>query len=611
MSTLNSLQHNGVLIPPKYVAKRLSVKIKGREIQLTTEQEELAVAWVKKIGTPYVEDEVFANNFHEDFSEKLGFQVKAVDVDYGDIFKTIIAEREAKEALSTEEKKKQASERKATREENKEKYGHAIIDGKRVELGNYMVEPNSIFMGRGQHPWRGRWKDGPSYEDIELNLSPDALQPPGNWKAIVWEQKDMWIARWRDRLSARMKQKNGEQPLGKIKYVWPSDASFLKQGKDIEKYDKAKELKVRLNEIKKHISDNLDSPDLRRRKTATVCYLIDHLKFRVGDEKDEEDEADTVGASTLRPEHIYFNKDGTVTFDFLGKDSVRMTITEKLDSRVVKNLRDFTKTNGEPLFEGISSSQVGDFLKEVMDGLSAKVFRTCYATSAVENKLVELTIEREAPDYIKRHIATKANLEAAKICNHKRTIPKTWEQSLEKKKDKLKKLLAKERSNEKKLRLKIISDEEKYRVKLNYFEKELQDAQAKQNELKRNLDNKNKNDKNSKKLEKQIAAVKKTTKAFRERTRRLKNEHILASNKLRKQLEQRIQRNHELTERMRLQVEAQEITRDFNLGTSLKNYVDPRIYYYWGQKVGFDWKHYYPITLQKKFSWLEQEDNEE
>ena len=610
MSSLNSLQHNGVLIPPKYVAKGLSVKIRGKAIQLTAEQEELAVAWTKKIGTPYVEDEVFVYNFHEDFSEKLGIQVKVEDVDYGDILKTVIADREAKAALNIEEKKRQASERKAIREENKEKYGHAIIDGKRVELGNYMVEPSSIFMGRGRHPWRGRWKDGPSYEDIELNLSPDAPRPPGNWKAIVWEQNDMWIARWRDRLGARMKQKNGEQPIGKIKYVWPSDASFLKQGKDIEKYDKARELKLRLNEIKEHIDNNLDSLDLRRRKIATVSYLIDHLKFRVGDEKDE-DEADTVGASTLRPEHLYFNNAGTVTFDFLGKDSVRMTITEKLDPRVVRNLRDFAKTNGEPLFDGVNSAQVGDFLKEVMEGLSAKVFRTCYATSAVENKLEEFPIKREAPDYMKRHIATKANLEAAMICNHKRTIPKTWEQGLEKKRDLLKKLLVKERSDETKFRAKLRSDEEKYRVKLNYIERELQNAQVKQNELKRNLNNNNKTDKYSKKLEKQITASKKKTKALRERSRKLKNDHIIASNKLRKQLEERIQRNHDLTERIRLQVEAQEITRDFNLGTSLKNYVDPRIYYYWGQKVGFDWKHYYPATLQKKFSWLEQEDNEE
>ena len=61
----------------------------------------------------------------------------------------------------------------------KEKYGHAIVDGVTVELGNYMAEPSSIFMGRGKHPLRGKWKDGATEEDITLNLSPDATRPAG------------------------------------------------------------------------------------------------------------------------------------------------------------------------------------------------------------------------------------------------------------------------------------------------------------------------------------------------------------------------------------------------------------------------------------------------
>jgi DNA topoisomerase-1 len=44
-------------------------------------------------------------------------------------------------------------------------------------------------------------------------------------------------------------------------------------------------------------------------------------------------------------------------------------------------------------------------------------------------------------------------------------------------------------------------------------------------------------------------------------------------------------------------------TRDYNLGTSLKSYIDPRIYKEWGKKVGFDPALYYPKSLQRKFSW--------
>ncbi len=161
---------------------------------------------------------------------------------------------------------------------------------------------------------------------------------------------------------------------------------------------------------------------------ATVSYLIDALKLRVGDEKDP-DEVDTVGASTLRTEHLQFEKDGKVTFNFLGKDSVPHIFEIKLPEQVIRNLKDFSGKADSSLFNGVDSKRVSEFLDEVIKGLSAKVFRTCYASQAVESKLKNSSVTAENSDYMKKHIAVMANLEAAKICNHKRTIPRTWESS--------------------------------------------------------------------------------------------------------------------------------------------------------------------------------------
>jgi DNA topoisomerase-1 len=591
---MNSLRHNGVLVPPRYVGRGLTIRVRGEAVKLNDEQEEMAVAWAKKAGTPYVEDPVFKENFHRDFSEKLGTNVLPGDVDYSEVLRVVEYEREIKANLPAEERKKQVIERKVLREANKEKYGWATVDGERIEIGNYMVEPNSIFMGRGQHPSRGRWKEGPRHEDIELNLSPDAPRPEGNWKAITWEPDSIWIARWKDRLS------------GKMKYVWPSDASFLKQRKDVEKFEKARDLKEKLDAVKAHIEANLTAGELKRRKTATVCYLIDHLKFRVGDEKDDDEEADTVGASTLRPEHVCFNGDGSVAFNFLGKDSIPMNITAELPQQVVENLREFAQgAGGESLFEGVNSGQVGDFLKEVMEGLSAKVFRTLYATEAVGGRLAVETVKPGDPDYVKRHAALRANLEAAIVCNHKRTIPKTWAQSLQKKKDRLRQLQAKAGADEKALRQKLLDEERKYRERLKAAEENLAEAERKQDAAKAQLDEAERQGKETKSLGKRLASARKAAKAGRERVRKLKNDYLSSSQRLRKQLGERKQRNREAVERMRLQVEAQEITRDYNLGTSLKNYIDPRIYLDWGRRVGYDWKSYYPATLQRKFSWIE------
>ena len=84
--------------------------------------------------------------------------------------------------LTQEEKKKQAEERKIVREELKAKFAVAEVDGQKLEIANWTAEPSCLFAGRGDHPQRGKWKEGPREEDIILNLPKDVSVPPGNWK---------------------------------------------------------------------------------------------------------------------------------------------------------------------------------------------------------------------------------------------------------------------------------------------------------------------------------------------------------------------------------------------------------------------------------------------
>ncbi|MCK4477368.1 DNA topoisomerase I [Candidatus Bathyarchaeota archaeon] len=500
---MKQLIHNGVLIPKKPEWKELYITLQSKRVNLTPKQEEMAVAWVKKLNTEYVKDPIFVKNFFKDFRKALGIKNKIPpeNFDFSVIIKHVEKEKTYKLSLTKEQKRKLAAKRKAIREKNKEKYGFAKVDDFKVEIGNYTAEPSSIFMGRGKHPLRGRWKHGAHKSDIILNLSPDAPKPLGNWKEIVWNPDNMWIAKWDDKLR------------GKEKYVWLADSSPLKQRKDIEKFNKAIELSKKIEEVRKHIAANLDAEDVTRRKIATVCYLIDALKLRVGDEK-EADEADTVGATTLRPEHVKFGKNRVVTFDFLGKDAVRWQKRIRLPEQIINNIQESMKIANSSIFEGVRSNNVSLFLDEVVTGISSKVFRTYHASKVVDDFLYSSDVSKPDPDYEKKHIATMANLEAAIICNHKRKPRKNWKESLEKKMDRLNKLKAKGTPSAKK-RAKIL------RSKI---------------------------------------------KAFRE-------------------------------------------TRDYNLGTSLKSYIDPRIYYRWGRKVDFDWKLYYPKALQKKFSWVERKTN--
>jgi len=491
--------HNGIL-SPKYEPRGFRIAIQGKPIVLTPLQEEMAVAWVRKLGTEYVEDPVFVKNFFGDLCKALGLsgELGPKAFDFSKIVKYVEDERAKKLSMSKDEKKRLAAERKAIREANKVKYGQAIVDGEKVDLGNYMAEPSSVFMGRGKHPLRGKWKQGPSDADVILNLSPDVPRPPGNWKEIVWQPDSMWVAKWDDKLR------------GEEKYVWLADSSSVKQERDIEKYDKANTLDRKINELRAHISNNLAAEDLKRRKLATVSYLIDALKLRVGDEKDK-DEADTVGATTLRPEHIKIRDNGHVVFDFLGKDSVRWYKEVELPQQVVENLKEFMANAQSSIFEGVRSDRVNEFLSEVVPGLSAKVFRTYHASKVVGEYLRTAKVSKEDPDYVKKNAAAMANLEAAIICNHKRKLPKNWENSLAKKMERLKVLQAR-------------------------------------------------------KTKKSAEAVKAA----------------------------------------KIKIKTMKATRDYNLGTSLRSYIDPRLYYRWGKRVDFDWKLYYSKTLQRKFSWVEK-----
>jgi DNA topoisomerase-1 len=493
------LEHKGIIIP-KYDYKGYSIKIKGKDKKLNPIQEEMAVAWVKKLGTPYVQDPVFVENFFKDFIEKLGegSNLGREDFDFSEIQREVDIEKSRKLNMSKEEKKAAAAERKKKREENKEKYGFATLDNTRVELGNYVAEPSCIFMGRGKHPLRGRWKQGPSQGDITLNLSKDAPTPEGTWKEITWQSNDMWIAKWEDKLSR------------KVKYIWLADTVSVKQERERKKFDLARKLETRFDKLNMHIQKGLVSRDIMKRKVATVCYLINELKIRVGDEKDK-DEADTVGATTLRPEHVTIIDNTHVKFDFLGKDSVQWVKDVELDQNAVSNLREFIASARSPIFEGVRSGNVKRFLSEVLPGLTAKVFRTFYGSRIVRTYLNAAPVNKEDDTLKKKYEATMANLHAAETLNHKKQLPKNWDERIAKKNDALKTL----RANE--------------------------DAKSK----------------------KRATALK-------------------------------------------MRIDIMTATCNYNLRTSLKSYIDPRVYYDWGKKVDYDWKLYYPTALQRKFSWVEK-----
>jgi len=573
---VKQLVHNGVLVPEPPSPRGLVLMVRGEPVKLTPKQEEMALAWAKKQGTPYVEDPVFVRNFLHDFSEALGVTsaLSAGEVDFAPAVEVVQAEREAKARLTKEERKAQAAARKAQREKLQERYGYATVGGERVEIANYTVEPSGIFMGRGKHPLRGRWKEGAEQKDITLNLSPDAPRPPGDWKEIIWEPDVLWVARWRDKLSE------------KLKYVWLSDTAPVKQEREAQKFDEAAVLHAELERVRAHIEQGLRDPDPKKRMIATACYLIDALCLRVGDEKDP-GEADTVGATTLRPEHVTLHPDGIAEFRFYGKDFVRWHKKLELPEIVRQNLAELSSTARPPnsanrgdkkkhptrdkpqLFPDIGSRDVNAYLSEALPGLTAKVFRTHHATEIVRSSLETSGLKASDPEYEKRKAVTLANLQAAILCNHTKNEPKSWPARRERFKERRQK--AEERMQRYRLQV------EEHRESLAALRQEAREKKTSASAAKR------------KRLE---ASYQKKIERAKRRIETSKN---------------RLQKAKDARDKLKAQTVIATKTRTWNLGTSLKSYIDPRVYYRWGQRVEYDvLECFYPKKLRQKFAWVKE-----
>ncbi|MBN1580246.1 MAG: DNA topoisomerase I [Anaerolineae bacterium] len=576
---LKQLIHNGIIIPEPPAYLGLVITVRGQPVQLTPHQEEMALAWAKKQGTDYVEDPVFIQNFMTDFSAALGMDdtLSIADVNFSSVIRVVEAERERKANMSKEERKAQAAVRKAIREELKAKYGHATVNGGVVELGGYLAEPSGIFMGRGEHPLRGRWKAGARQPDITLNLSPDAPRPEGNWQEIVWQPESLWVARWQDKLS------------DKLKYVWLSDTAPVKQKRETAKFDKTTDLHDHLPEIRRQIRVGLRDSKPRRRMVAMACYLIDVLCLRVGDEKDA-DEADTVGATTLRPEHVTLHPDGRAEFNFLGKDSVEWhkeidlpPLVYKTMQELIENARPSSSSSGEEwhptrdlpqLFPDIGSRAVNSFLSRIQKGLSAKVFRTHHATQVVKQSLAQSGVKAGDPEYKKWKAVVDANMAAAVLCNHTKKATGDWEASQQRYQERLEK--AEERRD-------------KYLAQLQEYQNKLADLLAE--------------------AEAKIAAA--ASDKLRERAViRYEKREATAKSRV-ETAQERVHRAELAIGKIEAQREAAAGKRTWNLSTSLKSYIDPREVHKWGVKVHYDViEKYYPTTLRRKFAWVKEDESD-
>ncbi len=98
-----------------------------------------------------------------------------------------------------------------------------------------------------------------------------------------------------------------------VRYFFLAPSSRFRGESDLAKYQKARKLYQHIEKIRKDYTKAMVSTDVGTAQMATAMYLIDVLALRVGNEKDTEEEADTVG-SVLSSVCAFHVDDGSVAF---------------------------------------------------------------------------------------------------------------------------------------------------------------------------------------------------------------------------------------------------------------------------------------------------------
>ena len=431
-----TLEHNGVYFPPEYQPHGVKMIYDGKEIALEPEAEEVAGFFAALIETDYARNPTFVKNFFDDFRatlERINSRYFPVikdfsKCDFTPMFRHFENLKALKKNMTKEEKNKLKDEKKALDEE----FGFCILDGRKEKVGNYRIEPPGLFRGRGQHPKTGKLKLRVRPEDITINIghAGKVPTPPAGhqWKDIVHNNTVTWLATWTENIN------------GVPKYVQLGATSSLKGKSDYKKFETARRLKHHIGSIRAKNAEELRSKEMAVRQRATALWLIDHLAIRAGNEKGD-DEADTVGCCSLRLEHVSLNPTASeVTFDFLGKDSIRYLNTVKVDPIIVKNLAIFMrppKTASDMIFDRLDTSMLNSYLTSLMPGLTAKVFRTYNASFTMQKELDKSHDQPDASVAEKILSYNRANREVAILCNHQRAVAKSHEQSMTKLNEKI------------------------------------------------------------------------------------------------------------------------------------------------------------------------------
>jgi len=585
-----TLEHQGPYFPPEYVSHGIKMKYKGEPIDLVPECEEIANFFAQVIGTDWAENPTFRKNFFKDFQKVLkkkmpGCPIKKFeDCDFTPIAEYFAEEKEKRKAMTKEEKEVIKKEK----QEIENKYGWALLDGRKEKVGNFRIEPPGLFRGRGEHPKTGTLKRRVYPENVTINIGENAAIPPPpeghKWGKIIHDNTVTWLAMWKENVN------------DSFKYVWLAAGSSLKGQSDFKKFEKARELKKHIDQIRAEYTLELKDKLMATRQRATALYFIDKLALRAGNEKGD-DLADTVGCCSLRYEHVTLEPPNRVIFDFLGKDSIRYYNEVEVSKQVYKNIEIFKrppKKEGDMLFDRLNTTILNKHLQKSMKGLTAKVFRTFNASYTFQEELKKTVKNSTINEKLLAY--NRANRQVAILCNHQRSVSKNHSDQLKRIQDKI-----------------LTSKYQRYLVSKEMLEIDptLKKKKPEYGRLSRGITKEFIKNYEEKELEKKKAKLEKDNEKRKAEGKELLTLKDLEEKKRQPTLERLEKQYDTLTKRIKAQ-QLLLIDKDENkttaLGTSKINYIDPRISAAWCYKYNVPIEKIFNKSLRNKFKWAVEVD---
>jgi len=437
-----TLYHNGILFPEPYKPLPSNIRIlyKNKPIKLDATDrnnpfnvtaEEAAVFFAMKLEQDkrlkgkraekkgVMDDSVFKKNFWTDWKKILGHshKIKSLeDVDFQPIMNFLVQRSEQKKEEKKNWSKERKQQEKAEKEALKDLYGYAIVDGVKIPISGYSPQPPGLYIGHGNTPLKGKIKARIKPQDIILNVSLNAVPKcsdngvPCKWGDVIENKTVTWIASYKHPVK------------GDKTYVFlDRNSSHWVCMDDKIKFEKARALDKNIDKIRSKYKKDLSSSSSATRQLATAVYLLDELAIRPGTDKDETKEAGTLGLTTLKCGNITFAKGNTIKINFTGKSSIKFDRTVVINKQAYSIMKDICgKSKTRQLFPDVTATTLNAYLKTLLPGLTAKVFRTWKASSTFQKELSRNIPPITTETYEKKLVYNNVNIEVAKALNHKR-----------------------------------------------------------------------------------------------------------------------------------------------------------------------------------------------